>query len=394
MSTNKVKKQRKGPTTAYDFGFLLTLILLLACGSIMVFSASAPWASMTVGNPYHYIIRQLVWIAIGSVGLAVTYHIPYYTYKRFYKVILIVSIGLLIVVLVPGIGKVVKGSRRWIGINDNLGFQASELAKIGLILAFAIKLQKDGEKIRNFKVFVKYLGIIVLVDGLLYLEPHYSALMLITIVLCVMLFLGGVNLKHIGLLGLGAVPILAVVALKESYRVARLVSFLDPFKYKMGDGWQAVQSLYAIGSGGIFGLGLGMSRQKFSYIPEPQNDFIFSIFCEELGLIGAIFVIILFALLIWRGFKIAANARDREGSLMVSGIITLIAMQVIVNIAVVTACLPVTGMQLPFISYGGSSLTILMTAMGIVLNVSKYQKVVGAEKNEIANSRRRNSRSY
>ena len=349
---------------------------------------------MTVGNPYHYIIRQLVWIGIGSVGLVITYHIPYYTYKRFYKAILIISIGLLVIVLVPGIGKVVKGSRRWIGINDNLGFQASELAKIGLILFFAIKLQKDGEKIRNFKVFMKYLGIVVLVDGLLYLEPHYSALMLITIVLCVMLFLSGVNIKHIALLGIGAVPILAVVALKESYRVARLVSFLDPFKYKMGDGWQAVQSLYAIGSGGIFGLGLGMSRQKFSYIPEPQNDFIFSIFCEELGLIGAICVIALFVILIWRGFKIAANARDREGSLMVSGIITLIAMQVVVNIAVVTACLPVTGMQLPFISYGGSSLTILMAAMGIVLNVSKYQKVVGAEKNEIANSRGRNSRSH
>ena len=289
----------------------------------------------------------------------------------------------------------VKGSRRWIGINDNLGFQASELAKIGLILAFAIKLQKDGDKIRKFKVMAKYLGIIILVDGLLYLEPHYSALMLITIVLCVMLFLSGVNLKHIGLLGVCAVPVLAVVALKESYRVARLVSYLDPFKYKMGEGWQAVQSLYAIGSGGIFGLGLGMSRQKFSYIPEPQNDFIFSILCEELGLIGAAFIIVLFVLLIWRGFKIAANARDREGCLMVSGIITLVAMQVIVNIAVVTACLPVTGMQLPFISYGGSSLTILMTAMGIVLNVSKYQKVVtGAEKNEVANSRRGDSRAH
>lgn len=393
-TAKKQGKQWKKPTTEYDFGFLLALILLLAIGSIMVFSSSAPWSASLYNNAYHYIIRQAIWIAIGSVGMVITYHIPYYTYKKYYKVILFVSIGLLIAVLIPGIGKVVKGSRRWIGINESLGFQASELSKIGLIIFFAVSLQKDGNKIRDFKVLMKYLAIIGVVDVLLYLEPHYSALMLITGVLCIMLFLSGVNLKHIGLLAVVALPFLIFIAFREGYRVDRIVSFLDPFKYKMKEGWQAVQSLYAIGSGGFFGLGLGMSRQKYSYIPEPQNDFIFSICCEELGLIGAIVIIGLFAILLWRGYKIAANARDREGSLMVSGIMALIAMQVVVNICVVTACLPVTGMQLPFISYGGSSLTILMTAMGIVLNVSKYQKIVGAEKNESINSGRGNSRAH
>ncbi len=387
-------KQWKKPTTEYDFGFLLVLILLLAIGSIMVFSASAPWSTSLYNNPYHYIIRQGIWIVIGSIGMMVTYRIPYYVYKKYYKIILIISIGLLVAVLVPGVGKVVKGSRRWIGINESMGFQASELSKIGLIIYFAVSLQKDGNKIREWKVLLKYLGIIGLVDVLLYLEPHYSALMLITGVLCVMLFLAGVNLKHIGTLGVIALPALIFIAFREGYRVDRIVSFLDPFKYKMGKGWQIVQSLYAIGSGGFFGLGLGMSRQKYSYIPEAQNDFIFAICCEELGLLGAIVIIGLFVVLIWRGYKIAANARDREGSLMVSGIISLIAMQVLINIGVVTACLPVTGMQLPFISYGGSSLTILMTAMGIVLNVSKYQKVVGAEKNESIDRRRGNSRAH
>ena len=245
-------KQWKKPTTEYDFGFLLVLILLLAIGSIMVFSASAPWSTSLYNNPYHYIIRQGIWIVIGSIGMMVTYRIPYYVYKKYYKIILIISIGLLVAVLVPGVGKVVKGSRRWIGINESMGFQASELSKIGLIIYFAVSLQKDGNKIREWKVLLKYLGIIGLVDVLLYLEPHYSALMLITGVLCVMLFLAGVNLKHIGTLGVIALPALIFIAFREGYRVDRIVSFLDPFKYKMGKGWQIVQSLYAIGSGGFF----------------------------------------------------------------------------------------------------------------------------------------------
>ncbi len=391
MKDEKVKKKRRRPTTAYDFGFLLTLIIILACGSIMVFSASAPWATMMNDTPYYYIIRQLLWILIGSIGMTITYHIPYYTYEKFTKIILIVCIGLLVAVLIPGIGRLVKGSRRWIGINDSIGIQASEIAKIGLILFFAVSLQKDGEKIRKFKVLLKYLLIIGIVDLLLLREPHYSAMLLITCVLCIMLFAAGANLKHFLILGLLALPVLGYLAFKESYRLERLVSFLDPFKYMLDEGWQAVQSLFAIGSGGLFGLGPGMSRQKFFYIPEAHNDFIFAIWCEEMGFFGAAFLIALYIILIWRGFKIAANARDKMGCLMVTGMISLIALQVIVNIGVVTASLPVTGMQLPFFSYGGSSLTILLTSMGIVLNISKYQKVIGADKIESVDSGRRDS---
>ena len=391
MTDEKVKKKRRRPTAAYDFGFLLTLIIILACGSIMVFSASAPWATMMNGSPYHYIIRQLLWILIGSVGMTITYHIPYYTYEKFSKIILIICLGLLVAVLIPGIGRVVKGSRRWIGINESIGIQASEIAKIGLILFFATSLQKDGDKIRKFKVLLKYLVIIGAVDLLLLREPHYSAMLLITSVLCIMLFAAGANLKHFLLLGCLALPALVFLAFKESYRLDRLVSFLDPFNYMLDEGWQAVQSLFAIGSGGLFGLGPGMSRQKFFYIPEAHNDFIFAIWGEERGFFGAAFLIALYIILIWRGFKIAANARDKMGCLLVTGMISLIALQVIVNIGVVTASLPVTGMQLPFFSYGGSSLTILLTSMGIVLNVSKYQKVIGADKIENSDSRRRDS---
>ena len=237
---------------------------------------------------------------------------------------------------------------------------------------FLVKKQKISYKLH--KRLLPNLLVVGLTALLLIIQPHFSATVLIVAVSVIMLFVGGVNWKHLAALGLPVIAGGAMLVMTSSYRRARVFSFMDPFADPLGDGYQVIQSLYAIGSGGLFGVGLGQSRQKFLYIPEPQNDFIFSILCEELGFIGAFVVIALFVFLVYRGFKIAMNAKDKEGSLIALGITSLIALQVIMNIAVVTSAMPVTGIPLPFFSYGGTALFIIMSCMGIMLNISRQNK--------------------
>lgn len=293
--------------------------------------------------------------------------------KKWSKLALFGSLGLLILVLIPGIGVVVNDARRWIQLGP-INFQPSEVAKFGVVLFLATNLAQNYKILKRFGGLMFYLVILGIFAGVIMLEPHFSCTMLILSSAAIMLFVAGARWKHI--LGLAVPAGIGVVALIASapYRLQRVTTFLDPFKDIQGEGWQIVQSLYAIGSGGIFGAGIGQSRQKYLNIPEPQNDFIFSIICEELGLFGAILVIALFAFLIYRGVKIALEAPDLFGTLLTVGIISLIAMQALVNIAVVTSSIPVTGMPLPFFSYGGTALAITMAEMGVVLNVSKHKK--------------------
>ena len=354
-----------------DFGFLFTVILLLALGLLMVFSASYPYAYYSFDDGLYFIKKQLLMAILGVIAMIFTCNFDYRKYKKLAFPILAGSVVLLLAVLV--IGTDVNGAKRWI----NLGvasFQPSEIAKLGLIIFFAVSLSNVKDKIKEFRYLIRYGLIMVLFMGLLLLEPHFSVCIILGLTLVIMLIVAGARLRYFFL---AAAPVIAagclIIAL-EPYRMKRWTTFLDPFSDPLGSGWQIIQSLYAIGSGGLFGVGFGNSRQKFLYISEPQNDFIFSIVCEELGLVGALAILGVFAVLIWRGIKIAINAPDTFSSLLVTGIISLVGVQTVLNIAVVTSSIPTTGIPLPFFSAGGTSLIFLMASMGIVLNVSKYSK--------------------
>ncbi len=375
-NTKRTISRRSTPAvikrTGIDVGFLAVVILLLVIGLVMVFSASYPSASHLYGDGLYFIKRQAAWSFLGLIAMFFTMRFDYRNYKKLATPIALVTIALLVVVLaMPPI----KGARRWLGIGS-FSFQPSEMAKIAMIIYFAAGLSVTREKIRDFKCLVRYWGILLFLLFLLILEPHFSVCIIIGFVAVIMLLTAGARLKHFGLAALVAIPALFLVAIRSDYRLDRLKTFIDPFAYRQDEGWQIIQSLYAIGSGGLFGLGFGNSRQKYMYVSEPQNDFIFAIVCEELGMIGAFVIIALFAILVWRGMKIAMRAPDTFGSLLVTGIISLVGVQTFLNIAVVTKMIPTTGISLPFFSAGGSSLIFLMAAMGIVLNVSTFKKQI------------------
>jgi cell division protein FtsW len=317
----------------------------------------------------YYFIRQLVFALLGVATMYIASRFPMAFFRRFSLLILAGSIGLLF--LVPLIGLVGGGARRWIGVGS-FTIQPSEIAKIGVILAFASMICRYREKMKTFRYgimpFAAILGVIVF---LLALEPHLSAAIIIILVGAVMLFLGGARLYwFIG--GAAAVAALGAVAISVlDYAKERVANWLNPFAAVSGDGYQIVQSLYAVGSGGLMGVGLGQSRQKYLYLPEEHNDFIFSVVCEELGFIGATVILILFALLIARGFFLAMHCKERYSFLVCSGVTALLAIQVILNVAVVTNLVPCTGISLPFFSYGGTALWLQLAEMGVILSISR-----------------------
>lgn len=367
------QKKRRLPkyAAAMDKSLLLIILILVVFGLVMVFSASAPAASYYMNNPYHYVIRQAIFAALGFASLFILSNIDYHFYGKLALPILIGSFLLLFAVYIPGLGVETNGARRWIGYGV-FSLQPSEVAKVAVIIYFAYSLSIIKDKIKLFwGGLFRYLVILGAFAVVLMLEPHFSGTVVIMGTAVIMLLIAGARLRHFALLSLPVIPAAVYIILKEPYRLERVTTFLNPFADPSDAGFQIVQSLYAIGSGGIFGLGLGMSRQKFLYIPEPQNDFIFSIICEELGLLGAVVVLSLFAVLIWKGYRLAQDAPDLFGALLAAGITSLIAIQVVINIAVVTSSVPVTGMALPFFSYGGTSLFILLSCMGILLNISR-----------------------
>lgn len=347
-------------------------MILLSFGLIIVFSASSASAYYNFNDSYYFVKRQLMWATVGMFSMFFMAGFDYRKLKKLAVPILGVSIILLILVLMIGIE--INGAKRWLGVGG-LTIQPSEVAKLAIIIFFSASLSNKKDKLQKFFTgLVPYLLVLGIVLGLVILEPHLSGTVVIFLVGFIILFVAGAKIMHFLMLAVPVIPAFAYVIMTSEYRMKRVTVFLDPWQDKMGDGWQIIQSLYAIGSGGLFGVGLGRSRQKFLYIPEPHNDFIFSIICEELGFIGASTVLILFLILIWRGIKIAFNAPDVFGSLLATGFTSLIAVQVLINVAVVTSSMPVTGMPLPFFSAGGSSLLFIMTGMGIVLNISRYEK--------------------
>jgi cell division protein FtsW len=368
----------KSKVRRFDFGFLLIVLGLIAFGLVMVFSASSESARENYGDALYFIKRQTVWAAFSIAAMLVTSRFDYKGYKKLAKVAMGLSILLLIVVLL--VGTEVKGGKRWLDFKV-ISFQPSELAKLAVILFFANGLSRGKKQLESFTTgFLPYMAILGLIALLLLLEPHMSATVVIVAIGMAILFAAGAKIRHIMTVVAAGIAGGVALIIYEPYRLNRVTAFLDPFQDKLGDGWQIIQSLYAIGSGGLYGVGLGRSRQKFLYIPEPHNDFIFSILCEELGFIGAASVILLFGLLIYKCVMIAINAPDTFASLVATGITALITVETVINIAVVTSSMPVTGMALPFFSYGGTSLLVHAFAMGIMLNISRHcTKPAGAE---------------
>ncbi len=362
----------KGPV---DVPFLILVLLLTGIGLIMLFSASFPSAYYETGKPTYYFFRQGFFALVGLGAMLFVGKHNYARLRGLSKIALLVSVILLILVLIPGIGIMRNNARRWIGIGELLTFQPSEVTKLGVILYFADSISKKKDKMRTFRDgILPYAAILILIAALMMGEPHFSGTVLILGIGAMMLFVGGIRggwiFAGLGLVGAVAYGFLSGII---QYNSSRIAIWLDPLneEWATGLGFQIRQSLLSIGSGGLLGLGLGKSRQKFLFLPEEHNDFIFAIICEELGLVGATLIMALFALLIIRGFWIALHARDRFGSLLVVGVMSQIALQVSLNIAVVTNLMPNTGISLPFFSYGGTALLIQLAEMGIVLSVSR-----------------------
>ncbi|WP_423243533.1 stage V sporulation protein E [Anaerophilus nitritogenes] len=354
-----------------DFTLMLTVLVLVVVGIVMVFSSSHYYALSKMNDSYHFLKRELMWAGLGLVGMFFTMNFDYWKYKKIAPYAYIVSLVLLILVLTP-LGKEFNGAKRWLGVGS-FTIMPGEVAKICGILFTASYLSRKPEKIKDFfKGVIPCLMIIGIYFALIILQPNMSTALTISLIISTMMFVTGMRWFHVGMMGFGGIGLIIVMILLEPYRMRRLTGFLDPFADPQGTGYQVIQSLYALGSGGLFGVGLGKSIQKYLYIPEPQNDFIFAIIGEELGFIGCVVIIILFLLLIWRGVKIAINAPDLFGCLIATGITAMVAVQVIINIAVATSSMPVTGIPLPFISWGGNSLAIFMAAIGILLNISRY----------------------
>lgn len=422
--------------SGFDRPLFVTIILLLCLGTVMVFSASYPYASEKFGDSLHFAKRQLAFVLVGILVMLYVAHsrlLTYHFLRKVSKIALVISLVLLAGVLV--FGKTYGGATRWYNIGP-LTFQPSEIVKFALVLFFADYADKYADKIRRrgelksvftvvlpflitacvavvmilifenkiiggifaaiimcaaltqIKLFnmkettpafyygiLPYVAILGIVAVLMYLQPHMSGLIIMAGITFAMMFMGGTNVGY--LLAGGGVGIIGFLglALTMGHSSSRLKVWSDPFSYLLEGGWQPAQSLYAIGSGGFWGVGFGNSKQKHLYLPEPQNDYIFSIWCEEMGFIGAFIVICIFMYFIYRGILIGLRAPDRFSSLLVIGVIMHVGLQMILNIAVVTNSLPSTGISLPFFSYGGTSLIILLAEMGVVLSVSRYSSI-------------------
>ncbi|MCL2773154.1 MAG: putative lipid II flippase FtsW [Oscillospiraceae bacterium] len=354
-----------------DRWFLILVITMLCLGTVMIFSASYVYALQYFNDSYYFAKRQILMAALGIVVMIFMSYAADYLFIK--KITVPFFFGVLVLnYLTPFFGKVTNGAPRWFRI-AGFQFQPSELLKVAVVFLFAYYITTVGDRMKTF--FGGILipgGIIVLITGAMFLQSHFSGLIIIALICIAMIFIGEAPWKWLA--GFGAIGALGVfsIIMFTSYAKSRVDTWLHPEANLQDGGWQITQSLYAIGSGGLTGLGWGQSRQKYLYLPEPQNDFIFSIVCEELGFIGAILVMALFVLLIWRGFVIAYHAPDKFSAFVVMGIMVKVAVQFILNLAVVTNTIPNTGIPLPFFSYGGTALVVLMMEMGIILSISRY----------------------
>lgn len=359
---------KKGPP---DFVLFITTLTLLGIGLVMVFSSSAVTANVNYGDAYYFFKKQLIWAAFGVAAMLVVMKLNFFRLKDFAIPLLVIAIICLILVITP-LGIAVKGSSRSFNFGP-IRFSPSELAKLAIVMFLARAMEIKLDKITSFtKGILPFLAILGVICGLIMLQPDLGTAFTIAATIFFMLMVAGARWLHLGLITLTGIIAVAAAIIYEPYRMERVTAFLNPWKYASDEGFQTIQSLYALGSGGLFGMGLGRSRQKFFYLPEQHTDFIFAILGEELGFIGTSLVVVLFLLFAWRGFKIAINAPDNFSRLLAAGITIMITFQAAINIGVVSGALPVTGITLPFISYGGTSLLFTMVGVGLLLNISRY----------------------
>lgn len=359
---------------AQDAQLLFPVLFLVGIGIVMVYSASSAIAVKKFGSDYYFLKKQALFAVVGIVALVGCRHIPYTVYRPLAYPLLAVSVLLLIAVLLPPFGVTAGGSSRWLRLGP-VRFQPSEFARIALIVYMAYSLERKSDKIRELAVgFLPHVVVLGVLSALILKQPDFGSVAILAMLTWLMMFVGGVRLTYLmsacAVMAVGA----AVAITHAGYRTRRLMSFLDPWQYSSDAGYQIVHSLMAFGSGGWWGAGIGNGVQKLFYLPEPHTDFILSIIAEESGFIGICTVIVLFGLLIFRGFVIAFRVQDTFGSLLASGITILLAMEAFINIAGVMGLIPTKGMALPFLSYGGTALIVSCMAVGILLNLSTYQK--------------------
>ncbi len=377
MPTKKKKEKPKfWQDGKLDLGFLILVLVLMLIGLIMLYSASYAYSYTYYGNSYRFISRQAGFALVGVAFMLIASRIDYHIYKKLaWPIYIITAVMLVFLLIMP---PMVSGMdvKRWFVIGP-INFQPSEFGKFSIIVLFSAWLSSNPGKIKKFRYIGWLLGLLAAMCLLVVLEPHLSATLLIFAIGIILMIVGGIPMKWLGAgvgIGVGG-GALAILSGAVGYGSDRIKYWLDPWADPKGLGYQTIQSLLAIGSGGLLGRGIGQSRQKYLWVPEPHNDFIFAIVCEELGIIGAIAIILLFCALIWRGFTIAMRAKDQFGTLLAVGLTFQVGLQAILNILVVTNTIPNTGISLPFFSYGGTALIILLTEMGIVLSVSRASAV-------------------
>jgi len=375
-----------------DYTLFIVVLLLVSIGILMVYSSSFYYAMDKWDNKAYFFQKELLWSLIGLVGMLVASQVNYRIYGKFAWLLLGGSLVLLFYVLATG--EVIGGAQRWIKIGK-ITIMPGEIAKFAVVVFMAQSLSKNQHKLKKLTEGVlPYLVLIGIFFTLILKQPNFSTALTVAGVMFVMLFIAGLPWLYVTMLGIGGFGAAVYFMVSAPYRMKRFTTFLDPFADPTSNGWQVVQSLYALGSGGLFGVGIGKSTQNKLYLPEPQNDFIFATIGEEFGFLGSVLIIVLFIILIWRGIKIAVNAQDRYGCYLASGITATIAIQAMINIAVTTSSVPTTGIPLPFISFGGNSLALLMGQIGILLNISRFTTDQETSDNANHTNRRRNSRAY
>ena len=357
-----------------DITLFIVAIILVVIGTVMIYSSSSIIALEKYGDGYHYIKKQILFVLLGLGAMIGASKVPYrYWAKAAYPAVLI-SIALLTLLIVPGFGTKVGGATRWFRAGG-VSFQVSELVKIALVIFLAHYLTKKIAYVKEFsRVFMVPLVVLLIIFGLVLCQPDFGAAVIMVVVFMLMFYLAGGRIVYLAGLAATAIPVGAVLIMQESYRMQRLLSFLNPWEDPSRTGFQIIQSFISFGSGGTFGVGLGNSMQKLFYLPEPHTDFILSVIAEEGGFVGVVIVLVLFCILIIRGFMISFNCADLFGMLLASGLTTVIALEAFINMAAVMGLIPTKGLVLPFLSYGGTSLMMCMVTVGILLNISSYQE--------------------
>ncbi|MBF0550377.1 MAG: putative lipid II flippase FtsW [Deltaproteobacteria bacterium] len=376
MNLGKITARNNASATArsssYDYIMLVVVMSLTALGIVLVFSASSILAEKRYGDAYFFLKRQASFALLGLIVMIIFKNTDYHVWRDRAPLFLGLSILCLVLVLAPHVGVKVGGAHRWIRIYG-FSFQPSEMAKLAVVIFMARWVYHRGQEMRSFwKGFVPPIGIMIFFDGIILLQPDMGTAMVIGALVVLIMFVSGVRLIHLGMIAVVSIPMIIYLVVHASYRMERLLTFLNPWRDPSGRGFQIIHSFLAFGCGGVFGAGLGDGRQKLFYLPEPHTDFIFSVAGEEIGFLGVFFIIFLYFILIIRGMRLSLNSPDLFGTYLAFGLTSLLGVQVMVNMGVVLGLLPTKGMALPFLSYGGSSLLFCMAAVGILLNISTH----------------------